>query len=436
MPDGLLQGHLAAERAEAVRWMLRHPLLDSRAEPEAFRLVARHVPWLTNYFEGTCGWALALDVSSGFARLAKRPAEVDVTRPLRRRRGEKAPFDRRRYQLLCLVCAELVRNPVTTISLLARSVTAEGGLDSTRHSERSAFVDALGALTEWGALEVSSGDVDAFVGSERANALLNADTALLHRLLVSTLAPSSLPDDLDTESATRRLLEEPRYGTAADDPVDGLGEESRNRWARHRLGRRILDDPVLHLDDLSDTERTYLSSLSGRQWARDRVAAAGMQLEERADGLMAVDPDAIATDSQFPAPAGNAHQLALLLADRLIVTQPDGSRQPTRLSEAALQEEVDAILQRFPGWARGQREEGGPERLARLAVDVLVSFGLARREGNGSVAARPALARYRTGEPMIAGASSPVDTSSVGTLAGATPVGATPMTATSLFEED
>ena len=152
MPDGLLQGHLAAERAEAVRWMLGHPLLDSRAEPEAFRLVARHVPWLTTYFEDTCGWALAVDASSGFARLAKRPVEVDVSRPLRRHRGERAPFDRRRYQLLCLVCAELVRNPVTTISLLARSVTAEGALDSSRQSERSAFVDALSALTEWGAL--------------------------------------------------------------------------------------------------------------------------------------------------------------------------------------------------------------------------------------------------------------------------------------------
>ena len=130
-----------------------------------------------------------------------------------------------------------------------------------------------------------------------------------------------------------------------------------------------------------------------------------MQLEERADGLMAVDPDAIATDGQFPAPAGNAHQLALLLADRLIVTQPDGTRDPTRLSEAELQEEVDAIFQRFPSWARSQREEGGPVRLARLAIDVLVSFGLARREENGSVTARPALARYRTGEPTIARAN-------------------------------
>jgi hypothetical protein len=62
---------------------------------------------------------------------------------------------------------------------------------------------------------------------------------------------------------------------------------------------------------------------------------------------------------------------------------------------------VAKIFDRFPGWARSQREEAGPERLARAAVDLLVAFGLARREPDGSVMARPALARYRTAEPVV-----------------------------------
>jgi len=34
------------------------------------------------------------------------------------------------------------------------------------------------------------------------------------------------------------------------------------------------------------------------------------------------------------------------------------------------------------------------------AVDLLVSFGLVRREAVGTVTGRPALARYRAGEPV------------------------------------
>ena len=41
------------------------------------------------------------------------------------------------------VAAELVRTPVTTVGLLARAVTADAGLDTSRRTERSAFVDAL-----------------------------------------------------------------------------------------------------------------------------------------------------------------------------------------------------------------------------------------------------------------------------------------------------
>lgn len=401
MPDRGLGDHLLAERSEAARWLLAHPLLGTEQEPDAFRLVARHGGWLTDYFEQTCGWTLTVDPASGCARLAKRAAVVDETRPLRRARGARLPFDQRRYQLLCLVSAELVRHPVTTVGLLAGAVTAEAGLDTTRQSDRTALVDALRALMDWGALEVSAGELDAYVGTDGANALLSADTSRLHRLLVSTAAPSSLPEDLTTEEAIDRLLDEPRYGTGDDQ----MGEEARNRWARHRLARRLLDDPVVHLEDLSEVEAAYLASISGRRWLRDRVAEAGLDLEERADGLLAVDPDAIATDLVWPAPAGNAHQLALLLVDRLVASGPDGSRRSIHLTAVELEVAVRELLDRYPGWARSHREEGGPQELTRQAVDLLVAFGLARRDGDGGVHARPALTRYRSAPPVTSGQS-------------------------------
>ena len=115
--------------------------------------------------------------------------------------------------------------------------------------------------------------------------------------------------------------------------------------------------------------------------------------------MLAVDTDGVATDMRFPAPAGNAHQLALLLADRLDRDHALGNPPTRRLDPDQLQAEVAAVMARYPGWAQGQRDEGGPERLAREAVDLLVSFGLAVREPDGSVVARPALARYRTANP-------------------------------------
>lgn len=404
MADTRLAEHLAAERSTAIRTLLARPLLDTDADPEAFRLVARHAGWLTEWFERTCGWALTVDAAGGYARLAKRAATVDVTRPLHRTRGAGNPFDRRRYQLLCLVCAELVRHPVTTVGLLAGAVTAEAALDTSRHGERTAFVDALRALMGWGAVRATAGDVDAFVGSERGNAILTADTARLHRLLVSATAPSSLPPEAGLHEATERLLGEPRYGDGPHPPA-GAGDEARNRWARHRLARRLLDDPAVHADELGLVEADYLASVSGRRWLRERVAEAGFELEERAEGLLAVDPDAVATDRHFPAPLGNAHQLALLLADRLVTTDAGGRRHLGRLSPRQLAAEVDAVLARFPSWARSQRDEGGPERLGRDAVELLASFGLVRVEADGAVAARPALARYRVGHPVVTAAT-------------------------------
>jgi uncharacterized protein (TIGR02678 family) len=399
VPDTPLADHLHDEGTRAARALLCTPLLDADTDPEAFRLVVRHHDWLVERFETTCGWRLTVDTAAGFARLAKRAAEVDVSRPLRRDRGTAAPFDRRRYELLCLLAAELVRHPVTTVGLLARAVTADAGLDSSRRAERVALVDALRALMALGAVRATAGDVDAFVDDERGNAILHAETARLHRLLVSATAPSSMTDAVDTATATEALLVEPRYGDAANRP-DEVDEEQRLRWIRHTLGRRAVDNPATYDDELSVAERDYLANPAGRKWLRDRVTELGFELEERRDGFVAVDRDAIATDVVFPGPHGNAHQLALLLADRLAGADADG-RDARAISAAELHQFVLDVLARFPGWAKGHRDGDGPDRLAAEAVDVLVGFRLARREPDATVTGRPAIARYRVGEPRI-----------------------------------
>jgi uncharacterized protein (TIGR02678 family) len=400
----VLASDLAAERSRAVRRLLRRPLLDAASDPDGYREVVRHHDWLARWFDDTCGWKLDVDVGAGFARLAKRArgGEVDTSRPLRRSRGGRQPYDRRRYQLLCLVAAELVQHPVTTVGLLARAVAADAGLDTSRHRERVALVDVLRTLIDWSALRATAGELEEFVASEDANALLHADTTRLHRLLVTTVAPSSLPEGTGPGAAVVYLGAEPRYGRAAAgprQPVEG-DDERRLRRVRHMLGRRLVDDPVVHFDDLAEDELAYLDNPAGRQWLRARAAEAGFELEERAEGMLAVDSDALATDLEFPGPHGNAHQLALLLVDELVSRDTSGERRPTELTADQVERVVDAVFDRYPNWARSQRDDEGQRALAADAIDVLEAFGLACRTPAGGLAGRPAIARYRAGAPV------------------------------------
>ncbi|MCO5328613.1 MAG: TIGR02678 family protein [Ilumatobacteraceae bacterium] len=425
MRSDVLATDLAAERSRAIRLLLRSPMLNSEDQPDGFRDVVRHHDWLVAWFDDTCGWQLTIDPGAGFARLAKRSrgAKVDVSRPLRRSRGGHQAFDRRRYQLLCLVAAQLVQHPVTTVGLLARAICAEAGLDTSRHRERVALVDVLRTLIEWQALRASGGTVDDFVETEEANALLQADTMRLHRLLVTTVAPSSLADDVSPVAAAVYLGAEPRYGRGreADAHQAGTDDEQRLRRIRHMIGRRLVDDPVVYFEDLDEEERGYLDNPAGRQWLRSRVAEAGFELEERSDGLLAVDPDALATDLQFPGPHGNAHQLALLLVDDLLTRVDGGHRDPVELTPAQLEQAVDAVFERFPNWARSHRDRDGRQALTTEATELLEAFGLARRTPDGGIAGRAAIARYSVGAPVRTGTRTLFDDPPAGAATGEEP---------------
>lgn len=386
MPESTLTREHAAERAEAVRVLLRSPMLDRDRYPGDFALVARQRDWLATYFEDSCGWDLTVDLARGYARLEKRSATPDASRPARRSRGDKAAFDRRRYELLCLVCADLTSHPVTTIGLVAANVAAAsadspaGRFDTAKRKERAAFVDALKLLADWGVVRFESGDVDAFVASDTGNALVSTDAPRLHRLIASATAPSRIDavDAVTTDDAVDALRAEPRYDRADDD-------EARLRGTRHRLCRRVLDDPAVYRSDLPDDEAAYLDNPAGRRWLRERVQAAGLLLEERAEGLVAVDADAIATDVVFPAPSDNVKQMALVLVDTFV------GRASVSMAEATAR--VEQLLAAHPSWARDFRDDTGAGRLARAAVRLLADLRLVDCDGD-VVVPRPALARY------------------------------------------
>lgn len=393
-----------AERDEVsrgIRLLLATPLISERAAPESFDLVRRRREPIKKYFEYYCGWSLVVEPRLGYARLAKVRAATDPSRPARRHRSGRAPFDRRRYVLLCVVVAELLSVPVTTIGLLGDKVCrASGtdraltGFDTASRAERMAFVDVLRLLESYGAIEVIDGSTESYVDSATAKVLYRVDSTLLMRLLAAPVGLSQLAVPLE-EVALRfdellsMISRERRYGSVTEQSNGALpvSDAQRNLWLRHSIFRRLIDDPVVYLDELSADERTYLASPTGRQLLRRAAEQGGFLLEERAEGILLVDPDGLATDSRFPDDAGNAKVAALQLLDSIGTT-------PVTIEQ--LQRTAATLLSRFPRWARGYRGEDGVAQLVSDALEVLSGFGLVRVEG-GLVHPLPAAARYALG---------------------------------------
>jgi uncharacterized protein (TIGR02678 family) len=119
---------------------------------------------------------------------------------------------------------------------------------------------------------------------------------------------------------------------------------------------------------------------------RKAAVQAGFVLEERDEGYLLVDPDAIATDATFPDSGSNIKVAALLLLDHLCAAPGLSSR--TELLIASRR-----ILEKFPSWGKAYRTDDGPQRLTDEALDVLLAFRLVRRNGD-LFEPRPAAARY------------------------------------------
>ncbi|MEV6910949.1 TIGR02678 family protein [Amycolatopsis sp. NPDC051071] len=385
------------EVARGIRALLATPLISERGAPETFDLIRRRREPIRQWFDYYCGWTLTVEPRLGYARLVKVRAATDASRPARRLRSGRAPFDRRRYVLLCVVAAELLTVPVTTIGLLADRVgraTATDDLvttfDAAGRAERTAFVDVLRTLESFGVLEAADGDPESFVDDVTAKVLFRVDATLLMRLIAAPVGPSQLAvpaDDvaLRFEELLEAVSHEQRYGLSSGRHEDtpSASDVQRNLWLRHAVFRRLVDDPVLYFAELTAEERAYLSSPTGRQLLRRSAEQGGFVLEERAEGVLLVDVDGLATDEKFPDDGSNAKVAALLLLDAL-----DEPRTTDYLQKATAK-----LLKKFPRWAKTYRGKDGVRRLTVDALAVLTGFGLACVEAE-LVRPLPAAARY------------------------------------------
>ncbi|WP_410648352.1 TIGR02678 family protein [Amycolatopsis sp. cmx-4-54] len=385
------------EVARGIRALLATPLIGERGSPDTFDLIRRRREPIRQWFDYYCGWTLTVEPRLGYARLVKVRAATDPTRPARRLRSGRAAFDRRRYVLLCVVAAELLTVPVTTIGLLAGRVAQASAADDlvttfdvATRAERLAFVDVLELLESYGVVETADGDAESFVDDLAAKVLFRVDATLLLRMLAAPVGPSQLAvpaDDvaLRFEELLEAVSHEQRYGLSSGRHEDtpSASDVQRNLWLRHTVFRRLVDDPVLYFAELTAEERAYLGTPTGRQLLRRAAEQGGFVLEERAEGVLLVDVDGLATDERFPDDGSNAKVAALLLLDAL-----DEPRTTDYLRNATAK-----LLKRFPRWAKTYRGKDGVRRLTVDALAVLTGFGLIRTEAE-LVRPLPAAARY------------------------------------------
>jgi uncharacterized protein (TIGR02678 family) len=405
LPD-ILDQQQEDERRACVRALLRHPLLTPDGpDKQAFILARRHAAWLGDWFGTQAGWTLHAD--HAVVRLKKVPGDTrDTARGAVARSTSKTastPFGRRRYVLTCLALAALERaeTQITlgwlvdrVVGLAADPALSQAGISFSMDNpeERRDLVAVAKLLLGTGVLSRVAGDELAFIAST-GDALYDVNRRVLAMLLVTRRGTSTITTD-DHEQRIAELTAEPRPET----------DDARNREIRHRLSRRLLDDPVLYYHDLTDDERGYLSGQRGLLLRR-LTDGSGLVAEVRAEGIALTDPHAEATDIGMPEEGTDGHATLLLaeyLAGRLRAAQQAGHDEPVAVG--TLHRHMSRLAHEHKAhWRKGSDEPAMIRELTAIALRRLTALGLARPGPDGSIIPLPALARFGYAKPVITG---------------------------------
>jgi uncharacterized protein (TIGR02678 family) len=373
------------ERREAVRALLRQPILDA-TDGDVLTLARRHRPELSRFFADELGYRFDA-TRPALARLAKATGPGHVPRGLRTKSGR--PFDRRRYALVCLVLAALERaGDRTTAARLFEEVSSRAAavpglaFSPDLAADRRAFVQAVQAIESLGVLDLAEGDEERFArGETGSDALYRVDRERLG-LLPAVVQPPSLA------ASPLAMLAEPYPDT----------DDGRIRRRRHRVMRALVEQPAVYASDLDDDEVDYLTGQRSRieRLLRDWT---GLALEVRAEGWVAVDADGGLTDVSWP-DYGTAETAALRVCDELRARRlrDDPGAWPAGEVVAF----VAGLAAEYSGsWRQAAEGEKGSADLAAEAVEILRALRLAATDPEGALSALPAAGRFAAAAPTV-----------------------------------
>ncbi|WP_046779805.1 TIGR02678 family protein [Streptomyces yangpuensis] len=352
---------LATERRAAGRLLLAHPLVTSTGpHADLFPLIRRHADWLGKRFQQVLGYRLLVDTS--YARLFKAGLGAGAGHRLERSTG--TAFTPRTYSCLALALSVLVTAPeqVLLSQLVAdiKAAAADAGVkleDTSRAVEKRTLVAALRQLIDWGVLTERDGSVGSLVQEEGGEALITVDREIA-RIIVS----GPLTQSLDGADLVRR---------AADPGFGG---------PRTYVRRRLVETPVVYLDELTAAERDWLRTRQRRE-AQAFSELLGLEAEIRGEGVALVDPEEELTDVHLPG-TGTVAQASLLVLERLVERlRPADPGHPATggrlvIGVAVPDGLVDELLGRLiteygqrGNWQRTYVED--PSSLRRAVLDLL-----------------------------------------------------------------
>lgn len=398
---GSLEDREAEGRARALRALLMRPVLRAQTDGELFRLARRHADRLREWFERETGWRLAVESQTVRLCVSYAPEGPTATalagrHPARARKGDPA-FTRRRYVLLCLTLAALEHaDPQVALGRLADELVLaakQPGLESveftlSNREERSDLVAVIRLMLGYGVLERVAGDEESYAAGS-GDALYDVDRRVLAAMLSAAHSPALVAGRLGRDPHIDEIE------VALHAPPPTYTDEETHRQLRHAVSRRLLMDPVVYYDELSEAERGYLTS-QRVPLTRRLCEATGFVPELRAEGIALVDPDDQLTDMRMPEQGTDGHA-ALLVAEHLAARDAADVATLRTLVRRLAKENASY-------WRKTAREPGAERSIVAEALDRLVGLGLVRVTGDGATAVvepLPALRRFAVTKPTI-----------------------------------
>lgn len=375
-----MSGH-TEERRRAFTGLLGTQVVTRAAHPELWPLVRRHQPVLRDWYADRLGYRLV--VGDDNARLYRPPLDGAVVAPTRVR-----PDSRRTLvlALLAAACAEDA-DDLTTVqdlsdrvrTLAARDDAPVSGYDPDRFNERRLFAKAVELLAGLGVLHPTGhAGEEMLAGWAHRKDAIGGAYRVQREPLLRLADPESLAAAVGLPSA-------------APEAADGR---------RFSIMRRLLELPVLLLEDLTEGERAYLTSQRGRilEWCREMT---GWAVEQRREGIALIPADGGGTDRPFPELKAE-HFGALMVLDGLLGASPGGD-----VTRAMVGDVAGDVAARHPK-AMTKAFRADPGLLADASIVLLTELDLLRPAAGGWRLTPPA-ARFRSpdvvaAQPRIEGA--------------------------------
>ena len=355
------------ELVAATRALLTRPWRTAEADPEIVALVRRHADALDAWFTQELNYRLV--VTADTARLVK-VGHVPADRPLRTISTTPRAFTPSEYTALVLVLAATTSGPDRT-SLRdlvngVHSAAAEAGIVmDTDTASRRALVTALRWLIAHGMVRELDRGVGLYEHDADADALLEVRQDRMALLPVGAVAGAETPADLLARARARG---------------------SASTAAR----RRLVEDPVVHADDLDPARFAELRRHAGDE-ARRIEARTGLVVEARAEGFAALDVDGGCSDVAFPGSGTVAHAALLLVSELIFQFRP--AEDPEPIPWPSAREVLTELVGEYGRyWSKAAIADG--DRFAVDVVGLLEAMRLVSRGPEGSLRVLPAAARY------------------------------------------